>query len=389
MAQVVQLEQHEAVVQRAKSGAAALRGAETESVSVKYKYTPVPPSSRTFRVAKLLPPEAAFLPGCEPTIRISLFEADTDTTSPAFIDYDALSYAWDVPPHVKRPNRRIIVESGSERFYMHIYRPLELALLHFTAANTSDGEKMMSANQVPLMQDIYAHCRRAVIWLGPGTADSDRWFAYVRDICADGILGGLIGPRVASVMRIFDAAIDPSVVLDDPVEIQDRADLVALIERSASKYPIEAYLHILRRTWFKRLWTIQEACLASDVVIVCGHEQLCFDCFRAGSFFYGLQSNRWLHRHADVYSQQELRVRDAVFGATEGFLRIFQERKSIHQLRHRRPLHELVIKHSVLNDSKWKVGASLAQDRIYGLFGLTAVDDPVKAKLGIYYDKKN
>ncbi|KAJ3493347.1 hypothetical protein NLG97_g4791 [Lecanicillium saksenae] len=373
----------------------------------KYKYTPLPRSSRTFRVAKLLPPEPALLPICEPTIRISLLECDTDTASPAFVDYDALSYAWDVPLHLERPNRRIIVESGDERFSMYIYRPLEVALLHFAAANAGNGESrydipifidqicinqeddVEKAHQLPLMQDIYSQCRRAVIWLGPGTAYSDLWFRYVRDVCNDGILGGLLGPRVASVMRVFRAAIEPSVALTDPVELQDRADLVALIDRLASKYPIDAFLHVFQRTWFKRLWTIQEACLASDVVLVCGDERLCFDCFRAGCFFYNIQNGWWLHENTETVSKQELNTRNAAFHATEGFRRIFQERNSIHQLGYRKPLHELVISHSLVNEFKWKVGASLAQDRIYGLLGLTAVDDAVRRELGIHYDKTN
>lgn len=379
----------------------------------KYKYTAIPPGARTFRVAKLLPPEPCLIPGFEPTVRISLLECEAGGGGgqvAASIEYDALSYAWDVPPNVKRPNRRIIVEcGGGQRAYLNIYRPLELALLRLAAAKAhdkgprhdlpifidqicidqeDDGEKMQ---QVPLMQAIYAHCRRAIVWLGPGTAASDAWYAYVGALCADGVIAGVLRRPVPSIMRIYDAVVKPSPTAldDDPGESQDRDDLLALTDRFASRYPIAAYLAVLRRTWFSRLWTIQEACLAPAVVMVCGDALLCFDCFRAGMFFYTVQNNYWLHRVATPLSRAEVRMRSVVFDATDGFTRIYQERKAIHERRQHAPLHEIVIKHSLVNGGRWKVGASLAQDRIYGLLGLTAADNPIKAQLGIYYNKKN
>ncbi|KAM3494514.1 hypothetical protein MY3957_002237 [Beauveria namnaoensis] len=396
----------------------------------KYNYTPIAPGARTFRLAKLLPPEPSLLPGLEPTVRITLIECsagngdggdddDDDDDTAASVEYDALSYAWDVPANVKRPNRRIIVEAGDNggggggRSYLFIHRPLELALLRFAAANdaqqTGEGPKYElplfidqicidqdndeeKAQQVALMQAIYAHARRAVIWLGPGDAASDHWFAYVRDLCGEGVLGPVMALPAATLQRIYDAVVEnpPATILDDPVEARHRDDLAALTGRFASRYPIAPCLAVLRRAWFTRLWTIQEACLAPAAVIACGDALLCFDCFRAGMFFYTLQNNYWLHRVAGTLPRAEVALRSAVFEALEGFKRIFQERKAIHEHRRRAPLHELVIKHNMVNEMKWKVvGASLAQDRIYGLMGLTEPDDPVAARLGIYYDGTN
>ena len=395
----------------------------------KYKYTPVPPgAARTFRLARLLPPEPSLIPGLEPTIRISLLECEaaggsagqSTAAATASIEYDALSYAWDVPPGAKRPTRRIIVETGGEgRFSLLIYRPLERALLRFAAANAKDedetggqgprydlpmfidqicinqeddGEK---AQQVLLMQAIYTHARRAVVWLGPGTASSDAWYAYVRALCADGVIAGVMSLPFASIMRIYDGVVRPASAaapLADPGETRDRDDLLALTEGFASRYPIAGYLAVLRRSWFSRLWTIQEACLARDVVMVCGDAVLCFDCFRAGMFFYTVQNNYWVSRFSGPLPREEMLMRTAAFDATEGFNRIYQERKAIHRGRdggQHTPLHELVIKHGLVSKERWKVGASLAQDRIYALLGLAAADDPVKARLGIYYDKED
>lgn len=375
----------------------------------KYKYKPIPAGSRLFRLATLLPPEPSRIPGREPTVRISLSEceAGSETTGPSLV-YDALSYAWQVPPNAKRPDRRIIVECASTggRFSMAVFRPLEVALLCFCAANArndgagyrlpifidqlcvdqeSDAEK---AQQVPLMQAIYTHCRRAVIWLGAATAETDLWFSYVRGLAAEGMLSGMMGPRVGSIMRVFDAALDPTITLTDPEELLDLADMKHLIEKYAESYPIAAYLAVLRRPWFHRLWTVQEACLAPALAFVCGAEQLCYDCVRAGSFFHNVQNGHWIAR-AQSTSKSEMALRSAALSAADGLLRIAVERKAIHRQGRRLPMHELLLKYNVLSDNGARVGASLAQDRIYGLLGLTAADDPIKAAVGIYYDKEN
>ncbi|KAM0670139.1 hypothetical protein ACQRIU_000534 [Beauveria bassiana] len=394
----------------------------------KYNYTPIAPGARTFRLAKLLPPEPSLLPGLEPTVRITLIECsagngdggddDDDDDTAASVEYDALSYAWDVPANVKRPNRRIIVEAGDNgggggRSHLFIHRPLELALLRFAAANdaqqTGEGPKYElplfidqicidqdndeeKAQQVALMQAIYAHARRAVIWLGPGDAASDHWFAYVRDLCGEGVLGPVMALPAATLQRIYDAVVEnpPATILDDPVEARHRDDLAALTDRFASRYPIAPCLAVLRRAWFTRLWTIQEACLAPAAVIACGDALLCFDCFRAGMFFYTLQNNYWLHRVVGPLPRAELALRAAVFEAMEGFKRIFHERKAIHERRRRAPLHELVIKHNVVDaDNLPRIRVSLAQDRIYGLMGLTAPDDPIRQRIGVYYNRRN
>ncbi|XWW92546.1 hypothetical protein V2A60_000469 [Cordyceps javanica] len=383
----------------------------------KYKYKPIPPGTRTFRLAKLLPPEPSLIPGLEPTLLISILECEAGvgdrsgaSQTAASVEYDALSYAWDVPPNAKHPNRRIIVEDGGERSYLYVYRPLELALLRFAAANVHDRwpkyelpifidqicinqeDEDEKAQQVLLMQAIYTHSHRAVIWLGPGTASSDTWFAYARALCADGILANVLHLPADSIVRLYDSVVSTeplAITLTDTVEIQTRDELLSLTERFAYQYPIQEYLALLRRTWFSRLWTIQEACLAPAVVLVCGDALLCLDCFRSVAFFYNVQNNYWLHRITGPVSQKEMIQRDAVFTSVEGFTRIYRERKAIHERGRYAPLHELVIKYSVEVDGRRKAGASLAQDRVYGLLGLTAADDPVKTQLGIYYDKTN
>lgn len=382
----------------------------------KYQYTPIPQGSRTFRLVRLLSAEPVLLPGREPTLRIALLTCEVGgssaTPSGDVVDYDALSYSWDVLDNTKRPNRRIIIETAgsNERRYMYIYRSLEVALLAFLAANAENGEKGSfdlplfvdqicidqendeeKSQQVPLMQDIYAHCRRTIIWLGPSTKGTDMWFRYARRLAAEGILSGILGPRASSAMTVYDACMDPSITLTDEDEIQDREDLLDLIARYSRSYPIAMYVEVLRRNWFSRLWTIQEACLAPAVVFVCGAEVLCLECFRVAVFFYNVQNSHWISTlNGAVHSREELLLRNSVFSLTEGFIRVNQERKAIHQRRQRNSFQELLIKYSIINESGWKIGATLAQDRVYGLLGLIDADkEPVSTRLGIYYDKDN
>ncbi|KOS18291.1 Heterokaryon incompatibility protein 6 [Escovopsis weberi] len=350
-----------------------------------------------FRVIRLLPPKPSIIPGCHGTVRIELFTVDAavDADSP-MVSYDALSYVWNVPPGSPPPDSRIIIETDSGPRELRIYRSLELALLHLYA--TGNAERVIFADQicinqschaeksyqVQLMKFIYSRCVRTIIWLGPGTRVSDRYFDYVSRINHEGVLGRVMGPRVADFMHVFDAVMDPALEVT-PDQRQDRDDLLAMVRRFGPTFPIAGYADVLDRAWFSRLWTIQEACLAPSVVFLCGAKALCFDCFRAGSLFYSIYNTHWINNINGPRSRSELSARNAIFDKTSGFTRIFQERKAIHQLGVRQTLYSLVLKYNV-NDDRRKIGSSLPQDRIFGLLGLVDDNDPLARRVRVSYD---
>ncbi|KAL6792219.1 heterokaryon incompatibility domain-containing protein [Trichoderma sp. SZMC 28013] len=358
-----------------------------------FQYSPLSPSKRVFRLVQLLPPKPAIIPGTHGTIRIRLVEADIDSG----IHYDALSYAWNVAAGQTRPNRKIIVETDEGSFKLYVFPALENALIHLVHLNITEylfidqisinqEDREEKSHQVLLMQDIYAKSARTLVWLGPPTRASDRYFDLVREMSQEGVLSRLMGPRVAQFMHVFDAVMDPTLSVDDE-EREDRDDVLDLIHRYGDRFPLDGFADVLDRNWFNRLWVIQEACLAPSVIFVCGDKSLCFDCFRSGALFYNIYNTHWVQQITGTISHHVLRQRDALFGKTIGLRRIFQERKAIHDTRVRQGLHDLVLKYNVNDDLK-KIGATLEQDRIFGLLGLAADDDDLRNRVRVDYEAK-
>lgn len=356
-----------------------------------FKYLPLSPLRRIFRLVQLLPPKSSIIPGANGTIRIRLIEADVDSG----IHYDALSYAWNLGPRYQEPSRQIIVETEQGSYKLHIYPALEIALRYLVSIQMTEyifidqisinqRDRSEKSHQVLLMQDIYARCARTIVWLGAPTRESDQYFDLVYEMSQEGILSRLMGPRVSQFMRVFDAVMDPSLAVNEE-EREDRDDLLDLIQRFGDRFPLDGFADVLDRNWFSRLWIIQEACLAPSVIFVCGKKSLCFDCFRGGALFFNIYNTHWVGQLTGAVSQHVLRQRDALFGKTDGLRRIFQERKAIHQSGIRLGLHDLVLKYNVNDDNK-KIGVTLEQDRIFGLLGLAANTDVLRAQVHVDYN---
>ncbi|OAQ60520.1 heterokaryon incompatibility [Pochonia chlamydosporia 170] len=364
-------------------------------------YTPLDLSRQTFRLLRLLPPKPPLIPGCYGTVRIELIDAEIDANGKASCKYDALSYSWGK----SKPNRPIIVEDGGKSYRLWITRPLELALLHLLESKVTElplfvdqicinqaskgqgGDDNEKAHQVRLMRHIYSSCNRTIVWLGTATRGSDEWFKYTRELSNEGVLSRVMGPRVATFMQVFDAVMDSSIQVTGHQK-EDRDDILELLRLRGDQYPLDGFIDVLDRSWFNRLWTIQEACLPPEVIFVCGNQSLCFDCFRGGKLFYNIYNTHWVRHVREPITQAELHRRDGIFAKGDGFNRVFQERKAIHQTGIRQSLYDLVLKYNV-NDVNKKIGASLPQDRIFGLLGLMAEDDPLRQRIHVRYNALN
>lgn len=355
-----------------------------------FSYPPLSPLKRIFRLVQLLPPKPSIIPGANGTIRIRLVEADVDSG----VQYDALSYAWSLGPRYQEPNRQIIVETGQGSYKLYIYPALEIALRYLVSSHMTEylfidqisinqRDRDEKSHQVLLMRDIYTKCARTIVWLGAPTRLSDQYFDLVHEMSQEGILSRVMGPHVSQFMHVFDAVMDPSLQVNEQVR-EDRDDLLDLVQRYGDRFPLDGFADVFDRLWFSRLWVIQEACLAPKVVFLCGKKILCFDCFRSGALFYNIYNTYWVRRITGPVPQRVLRQRNALLYKPDGFIRIFQERKAIHQSGIRLGLHDLVMKYNV-NDDKKKIGVTLEQDRIFGLLGLAADNDALMAQVQVDY----
>ncbi|KAH7001257.1 heterokaryon incompatibility protein [Ilyonectria destructans] len=333
-----------------------------------YRYSPIISRPRAFRLIRILPPHRAFFGD---TLRIEIITVDAD--SPCL--YDTLSYTWG-STNGRGPDRRILVETQHGPRELRIYQSLELTLLSIKANRPifvdqiciNQCDDVEKANQVQLMHDIYANCSQLLVWLGPETKLSNEYFSYTCKVCDEGILSRFIIPGRVDFPQIFDAVMNSKIEVTGSIR-EDRDDVLMLLSKYGESYPVDGLEDVLRRPWFNRLWIIQEVCLAPNVLFICGSKDMSFEYFRLGLLFYTIYNTFWLENLKRAVSQAELTQRDNIFGLNQSPIRMIQERKAIHMHGKRHSLYNLIIKYNTNGDQQ-KIGATLAEDRVFGIMGL-------------------
>ncbi|RYP09771.1 hypothetical protein DL765_008327 [Monosporascus sp. GIB2] len=367
-----------------------------------FQYATLSSKPRTFRLVKLLPQVRSSFPPFGETVRVQIIEESLDDLHP----FSALSYTWG---NVGRgpPNRKVIVETPGGQRDLRIYEPLETALLSLVKGGTAElplfidqicinqADEDEKASQVKLMGDIYTKCERVIVWLGPRTRHSDEYFTFASEICSEGVLSRVTGPNVGHFREVFDAVVDSTVDVGGVVR-EDRDDILQLVRLYGHRYPIRGAVDVLGRPWFNRLWVIQEVCPAPQVVFTCAfmsailHQLSLLDYGKLSYIEPGLREEMltlvsyWLRNSKPSISQKEVHLRNSIFTLNQPFVRIFQQRKAIHQQSSFMSLYGLVIKYSV-NEEGVKVGAKLPEDRIFGLLGLARADE-IKSNTNVCYN---
>lgn len=138
-------------------------------------------------------------------------------------------------------------------------------------------------HQVPLMRHIYGRSSRVLMWLGNASADSDLALDFLREWAA-AIRGAV------DELRSADVAIYPnadSVVnggwMSDP---EERAKAIASAKSIFAQFPAPfatlafddeswaAVDALFERSYWTRIWILQEAVLANVATVICGDKTL-------------------------------------------------------------------------------------------------------------------
>ena len=209
-----------------------------------YSYTPV--ACNHFRLLYVSSDEG------EPSYDIRHVSIESPPT------FSALSYTWDG----QSPDRSLHLDDGAT---LKVTHNVERAIYHLNMLSKSksyaiwiDGVCIDQENlkdkeaQVPLMGKIYTAAVRTVVWLGEST------------------------PQIEEALKASGALL--SVLSKAP-------EVIALDERMMSSYglpPVESQFweslgHVLARSWFSRLWVLQEAVLAREIIFICGNTGIDFD----------------------------------------------------------------------------------------------------------------
>ncbi|KAI0397903.1 hypothetical protein F5Y17DRAFT_254452 [Xylariaceae sp. FL0594] len=372
--------------------------------SPQYEYSSLQSAARTFRVIRFLPSTRSFYPLLRETLNVEILELNVDDHVGT---YDTLSYCWGpniadrdvniwLPPCSPNVNgsrdaapqcRRLRISASLEAALLSLARESEAGISRPIFAdqiciNQADPDEKIQ--QVRLMGEIYSRSARAIVWLGPQTQETRRYYEFSTELSREAVLCRVMGPHRSHVVQVLDAVVDQSIPLETEVEIKDRDDLLDLVTRYGPRIPLRGMAEVLRRAWMGRLWTVQEGCLPPELTFRCGELSLCFDCFRGILLFYAVCTRYWARYNTASVSRDEVRTREKMFDLTKPFHRILIERRAIHNdihskvptVRKRSPLYDLVLRYNV-NDVTPKLGATKAEDRIYSLLGLAAADDEV------------
>lgn len=356
-----------------------------------FEYASLRSKPRAFRLIKLLQSTRSLFPPFRERLNIEIIETNVDDADGK---YDTLSYCWGIGA----ADRDVTIwpsgsyEKNGEHQTIRISASLESALLILARGKNIHASRPIFADQicinqaddaekiqqVRLMGEVYAKSAGTVVWLGEGTAETDRYFDFLSELSSEGILSRVMGPNVARWMDVFDAVMDSAIVVETEADREDRDDVLDLIARYGPRFPLRGLTDTLRRAWVNRLWTVQEGCLPAIVSFRCGEKSVCYDCYRGGLLFHSIWTTYWASMPQPPVSQEEIRARYDIYSLNEPFLRIVKERRAIHgsQAR-RRSLYEIVLRYNV-NDGRLKIGATKSEDRIYGLLGLAGEDEVKK-----------
>jgi len=204
------------------------------------QYHPLNRDAKEIRLLMMLPTPT----GADEPISCQMFSVPLDS-APLFV---SLSYAWG-DPTITRP----ILINGR---ILHVTENLEAALRRFHEGEMSspngsrrwwvdavcinqadDAEKSWQVGQ---MRDVFKKAAEVAIWLGPSDETSVialNWATQLR---------GSVGfvPYAAA----------------------------ATSENRAEKFPVHAIGALLQRSWWRRVWVLQELANAKKATIVCGNQ---------------------------------------------------------------------------------------------------------------------
>ncbi|POS70143.1 hypothetical protein DHEL01_v211464 [Diaporthe helianthi] len=117
--------------------------------------------------------------------------------------------------------------------------------------------------QVAIMSRIYENASRVVVWLGNGSEDSD-----------------LAMCQLAYLGRQVTLTKDNWLMSPPGAEEPHWCESACSVPYSEGTW--SAIARLLERSWFSRIWIIQEIQLAAiGAIIQCGREQMLWSCFRS------------------------------------------------------------------------------------------------------------
>jgi hypothetical protein len=267
-----------------------------------YDLVPLLSAANSLRLIVLLPPEPSGPPNFSPfeaPLKCRIYAASLESP-PSF---QAVSYTWGENIRTSvlgiqansssaqgcLPFSQLSITSSLNQALRHLRQPSEAVTLWIDQICIDQSNNEEKKDQVAAMGDIYGRASQVLIWLGPGTDDSNMFIAKMETV------GRLA--RQESIERLFDRSkrssdefwrfMDNATSHDESNEFLDgsldrflgRAS-EALFGSREDKWAVAEQLEAwFGRPWFSRVWVLQEYVLATEATFVCGYMRIETDLF--------------------------------------------------------------------------------------------------------------
>jgi hypothetical protein len=196
-----------------------------------FTYSPIDLDSQSFRLVRILAAVSSSHIECE------LFDA-WFTQDDLGMPYEALSYTWggtEKAAEITINGHEVRVTRNLWEAMQHLRLPYQDRILWIDAICIDQSNQKERSHQVQQMSRIYREADRVVVWLGPGTLETDLLMDYITQ-------QHKLLVRVDSNWK----------------QSENKPLLQTGLER------------LLEYQWFTRIWVLQEIANARTASIVCG-----------------------------------------------------------------------------------------------------------------------
>ncbi|KAF2818811.1 HET-domain-containing protein, partial [Ophiobolus disseminans] len=290
--------------------------------------------------------------------------------------YEALSYAWGSPDksqciYVNR-DKQVLEVPTTQNLHAALIRlrnPYFERVLWVDALSINQEDDEEKAHQVKAMAMIYGRAWRVIVWLGEESNDSTLAFQTLvamasedktpnlKPVPSNGSDGaGTISREILDIIKDLG---------DRPLNVMLAWAKESIIEKCSQSMKShsggqeeQAILALLDRSYFRRIWILQELAAARELLVVCGSAEMDGTRFRKGLMALNLE-------HYDEQPALQRRIR-AVMALLE-YSSAHVRRKG-HSNISIRPMVELV-------EMFYSQEATDRRDKVYALMGMCSDHD--------------
>ena len=169
--------------------------------------------------------------------------------------YEALSYCWGDPifnQQIQCNERGLAITTNLYVALKQLRYPTEPRILWADAICINQHNITERNQQVRLMRHVYERAERVVVWLGAETQ-----FTY---------LGMPLIPKLVAADKKSDSSEDQGALIRRGIAVVLRENDLPQRYDDAWK----GFFELVQRSWFERGWIVQEAAVASSIIVCCG-----------------------------------------------------------------------------------------------------------------------